>query len=127
MTATQRNTRRTATRNGAVKLTQRGIGAVSLSVAVLVALAATGHTGVAALLGYALYLLVSGRGKHVARIVPSARKALRALAWSAVAVAAVMASQAHQDGASGASGPVLGLALAAALATALRLTSRRKR
>lgn len=128
MTATQSTSRRspsaTPRRNTPVRLSQRGIGAVALAVAGLVVLAANGHAGVAVLGAYSLYLLVSGRAAAVARIVPSARQALRALAWTAAAVATATALQSQQGGATG---PVLGLALAAALATVLRLTAGRRR
>lgn len=117
------NARRTATatqRRGAPRLSQRGKGAVAVTVAVLVLIAGHGHAGAASLVGLVLYCLVTDRASAVASIVPSARQALRGLAWVVVAVAFVTASQ----GTAAAGGPLLGVALAAALGTYLKLTAK---
>lgn len=108
----KRNTR-------SVKLTQRGIAVIATVAGGLVLLAAAGHAAIAAIVGYALYLLVSGRGRRVARILPTARQALRALGWTAVALAVTASAQ----GTTAPGGATLGVALAVALATALKLTA----
>ena len=127
MTATRNSSRRniaTPRATKPVKLSQRGVAVVAVTVAGLVLAAGLGATGPAALGAVALYLLLSGRGSAVAHIVPTARRALRALCWVAVAVATVTALQSQQPGPSGSA---LGLALAAGLATALRCTSGRRK
>jgi hypothetical protein len=101
-----------------VKLTHRGVAVVALAVAGLVALALNGFLVEAAMAGYAVYLLATGHGCRVARIIPTATQALRALCWIVAALAAVTAAQ----GTTAPGGPQLGLCLAAALAVALRLT-----
>lgn len=113
------NSRSTVARRP-VRLTNRGCGIVALAVAGAVALAGTGHHGAAALLAGALYLLVTGRVAAVASIVPSAKQLLRGIAWCAVALAVLAALQ----GSTAPGGPLLGLALAAALATYLKLSQR---
>lgn len=116
------NARRTVAHRP-VRLSQRGCGVVALVVAGLVALAGTGHHGAAALGAGALYLLVTGRVAAVASIVPSAKQVLRGIAWCAVALAVLAALQ----GSTAPGGPLLGLALAAALATYLKLTATHSR
>lgn len=133
MTATPRNagtrnSRRTATRaaHSPVRLSRRGKGAVAVAVAALILLAGHGHAGAAALAGITLYALVTGRAAAVAALVPSAAAVLRGLAWSVAAIATAAALQ----GSTAPGGSLLGLALAAALGTYLRLTataSRRRR
>lgn len=100
------------------KLTHRGVAAVAVASAGLVALALNGFPVPAALIAYAAYALATGHGKRVAAIIPSARQALRALCWVVVALAVVSATQ----GTTGPGGAQLGLCLAAALAVTLRLT-----
>lgn len=118
-----RRSRNTGRRSTAPQLSQRGSGVVALAVAGTVALAMSGHAGPALLAGGLLYALVTGRVADLARLVPSAKSVLRALAWTVAALAAVMATQ----GTTAAGGATLGMALAAALATFLRLTQRRSR
>jgi hypothetical protein len=120
------NARRSATRSTAttaarrpVNLSRRGMGAVAVTVAVLVLLAGHGFAGPATLAGLALYGLLSGGAAAVAALVPSAAAVLRGLAWSVVAVATAAALQ----GSTAPGGPLLGLALAAALGTYLKLTA----
>ncbi len=100
------------------KLTRRGTLIASLAVAGLVAVALNGFLIETALITYVAYLLANGRGKRVARIIPTATQALRALCWVVVAIAVVVAAQ----GTTAPGGATLGLCLAAALAAALRLT-----
>lgn len=130
MTSTQRNTgsqnRSTATPRrdtAAQRLSRDATGAVAVAAAVLVMLAGHGYGAVAALGGCALYLLVKGRRGPVAGSGTTARQVLRAACWSAVAAVAVLVSQ----GFTATGGPALGVALAAALATALMLTAQRRR
>ena len=111
---TKSNGKRTATR----RPSQRRIGTVALAVAGLVALAGAGHALTAVLGAVALYVLVTGRVAASATMLPSARQVLRGLCWGAVAAAVAMSAQ----GPTQVGGATLGLALAAALATALRLT-----
>ena len=113
-----RRPRATPATHRPVKLSQRGVLVVSVLSGALVIAAANGHAGHAAIAGYALYLLVTGKSKTAAQKVPDLRNALRALCWSAVAVAALMAL--HGTEAPGGTG--FGLALAAALTVALMLT-----
>lgn len=101
------------------RLSQNATGAVAIVVAVLVLLAGHGQGAVAVLGGVALYLLVKGRRGPVAGSGTTARQTLRALCWAAVATVALLVSQ----GFTATGGPAFGVALAAALATALRLTS----
>lgn len=100
------------------KLTHRGVAAVAVASAGLVAVALNGFPVQAALVAYVGYLLFTGHGKRVAAIVPSARQALRALCWLIVALAVLAAA----NGTTGPGGAQLGLSLAAALAMTLRLT-----
>jgi len=100
------------------KLSHRGVAAVALTAAALVAVALNGFPVHAGLAAYALYLLATGHGSRVAAIIPTARQALRALCWVVVALAVVTATQ----GPTGPGGAQLGLCLAAGLATTLRLT-----
>lgn len=116
------NSRRNTRRARPVRLSNRGCGVVSLLVAGLVALAGTGHMGAAALVGALLYLLVSGKATVAAGLLPSAKQLLRGIGWCAVALAVLAALQ----GSTAPGGPLLGLALAAALATYLRLSQRRR-
>lgn len=102
------------------KLSQRGVAVVAVTVAVAVLLAGNGHAGLALAIAVAAYVLVGGGASAVAKILPDARQVLRGLSWAAVAGAVLMASQ----GTTAPGGATLGLALAAALATALRLTRR---
>jgi hypothetical protein len=117
--AAARNTATTAARRP-VNLSRRGKGAVAVTVAVLILLAGHGFAGPAMLAGLALYGLVTGGAAAVAALVPSAAAVLRGLAWSVVAVATVAALQ----GSTAPGGPLLGLALAAALGTYLKLTAK---
>jgi hypothetical protein len=119
VTATKKTRRRTTP----VRLSQRGVAVVALAVAGLAVAAATGHQGVAALLGSGLYLLVSGRATAVAAALPTARQVLRGIAWTVAATATLVAVQ----GTTAPGGATLGLALAAALATALKLTATSRR
>lgn len=105
-----------------VRLTNRGVAVVSLVAAGCVVLAANGFAAQATLIGIALYLLVSGRGAAVARKVPAAKSALRALCWASGSVVALMAVQ----GTTAPGGPTFGLALVAAMFTALKLTGTRR-
>lgn len=105
-------------RNRSPKLTHQGVALVAVAVAGLVAVALNGFLVEAALASYAGYLLVSRRATRVSRIIPTARQTLRVVCWVVVALAVVVAGQ----GTTGPGGPQLGLCLAAALATALRLT-----
>ncbi|ALY07317.1 hypothetical protein SEA_MAIH_67 [Streptomyces phage Maih] len=105
-------------KNRTPKLTHRGVAAVALASAGLVAVALNGFPVQAALAAYAAYLLFTGHGRRVAAIVPTARQALRALCWVVVALAVLAAAQ----GPVGPGGAQLGLCLAAALAITLRLT-----
>ena len=109
----------TAAARRPLNLSRRGKGAVAVTVAVLVLLAGHGFAGPALLAGLALYGLLSGGAAAVASLVPSAAAVLRGLAWCVVAVATVAALQ----GSTAPGGPLLGLALAAALGTYLRLTA----
>jgi hypothetical protein len=106
-----------------VRLTQRGAGIVAVVTGGLVIAAFNGFAGPAALLGYGLYLLVSGKAAAAARVLPTASQMLRGLCWVAVAGATLLAFQ----GATAPGGSTLGLALAAALAVALKLTARNTR
>ena len=127
MTATPRNTgkrnsRSSATapkRNGRRALSKHGVGAVALAVAGLVMAAGHGCPAVAVLGAVALYMLVKGRRGPVAGSGTYARQALRLIAWGVVALAVTASSQ----GSMAPGGPVLGLAFAAGLATALVLTA----
>ena len=101
-----------------VKLTHRGVAVVALASAGLVAVALNGYPIQAALAGYAAYLLATDHGRHIARIIPTARQALRAICWVVVALAAFTAMQ----GTTAPGGAQLGLSLASALAMTLRLT-----
>lgn len=114
-TSTQRPLHRRAT------LSRNATGAVAVIVAALVMLVGHGHSAVAALGAVTLYLLVKGRRGPVAGSGTAARRVLRALCWVVVAVAVAAAAQ----GVSAPGGATFGLALAAALATALRLTAQR--
>lgn len=118
MTATQGNTRRT---RRPVRLSQRGCGVTALLAAGLVVLAGFGHIGAAALGAGALYLLLSGRVAAAFRSLPSAKQVMRGAAWAVAGIAALAAL--HGSTAPG--GPLFGLALAAALATYLKLSQRR--
>jgi hypothetical protein len=89
----------------------------------LVVAAGNGYAGPAALAGYGLYLLLSGKAAAAARVLPSGRQVLRALCWVAVAGAAIIAAQ----GTTAPGGSTFGLALAASLAVALKLTATRTR
>lgn len=115
----------TATRkcNAPVKLTNRGVAVAATGVAVLVAFASSGHPVIALAVALTAYALVTGRVAAVAALVPTATQALRALCWVVVAVVAVAAA----NDVTGPGGATLGLALAAALATALRCTRHRAR
>lgn len=115
-----RTGRNTAT-PGPSRLSQRGILVVSILAGGLVLAAGHGYTGPAALAGYGLYLLVTGKGAALTRKVPRARSSLRGIGWAAVAVAVLMALQ----GSTAPGGPAFGMALAAALAVALKLTGAR--
>lgn len=121
----RRNTgrRNTGRRSTAPRLSQRGSGVVALAVAGTVALALSGHAGAALLAGGLLYALVTGRVAVPRRRTRDPQRPLRALAWTVAALAAVMATQ----GTTAAGGATLGMALAAALATYLKLTTRRSR
>ncbi len=123
MAATQTATRRTTRNAKPVKLSPRGCGVVATVVAGLVALAGSGHVGAATLGAILLYLLVGGGASAVAAVIPDARQALRGVCWIVVALAALAAAQ----GSTAPGGPTLGFALAAALATYLRLSARRTR
>lgn len=116
-TASQRPKRRSR------KLSQRGTGIAAVAVAVLVLLAGAGFTSVAALAGAILYWQVKDCRGPVAGSGTTARRLLRALCWAAVAAAVALAAQ----GWPAPGGATLGLALAAGLATALKLTSQRRR
>jgi peptidoglycan/LPS O-acetylase OafA/YrhL len=113
------NTRRTSR----PRLSQRGVLVVAVIVGGLVVAARNGYAGPAALAGYGLYLLLSGKAAAAARVLPSGRQVLRALCWTAVAGAAIIAAQ----GTTAPGGSTFGLALAAALAVALKLTATRTR
>jgi hypothetical protein len=117
-----RNTRRTG-KAARARLTQRGIGAVAVVAGVLVIAAFNGYAGPAALTGYSIYLLVSGKAGLAVRALPDAKQVFRGLCWLAVAGAALLVVQ----GATAPGGPTLGVALAVALAVALKLTSRNTR
>lgn len=117
------NTRRTTATARPVRLSQRGVLVVAVIAGGLVIAAANGHAGPAALAAYGLYLLVTGRVAAVAQLLPTARQVLRGLCWSAVALATLAVAQ----GTTAPGGATLGLALAAALAVALRLTARNGR
>lgn len=100
------------------KLSHRGVAVVAVATAGLVAIALNGFLLEAGMAAYAGYLLMSGHGRRVAAIIPTARQALRALCWGIVALAVFAATQ----GPTGPGGAQLGLCLAAALAMTLRLT-----
>lgn len=109
----KRNSRKTATR----RLSHRGATAVALTVACLVLLAGCGHAAVALLGFVALYVLVIRGAAVRPGSIPAPRRTLRALAWLAVATAVLASVQ----GSTAPGGATLGLALAAGLATALKL------
>lgn len=100
------------------KLTDRGVGVVAVVAGVATAVAMHGHLLEALMAAYVLYLLRSGRA---ARLLPTAKQSMRAVCWIVAAGAALMAL--NDSTAPG--GATLGLSLAVALATALRLTRHR--
>lgn len=100
------------------RLAHRSVAVVALASAALVAVALNGFPVQAGMAAYVAYLLATGHGRRVAAIIPTARQVLRALCWVVVALAVVTATQ----GPTGPGGAQLGLSLAAALATTLRLT-----
>lgn len=117
----KRNTSPRRTTQRRKGLSRNAVGAVAVTVAALVLLAGHGATAVAAIGVVALYALVKGRCGPVAGSGTTARQTLRALCWAAVTAAVALAVQ----GLAAPGGATLGLALAAGLATALRLTSQR--
>lgn len=117
-----RNARRTAPATRPVKLSQRGVLVVSILVGGLVVAAANGYAGPAALAAYVLYLLLTGGVAKALTRLPNATLVFRALCWTAVAGALLMVLQ----GSTAPGGPAFGLALAAALAVALKLTGSRQ-
>jgi hypothetical protein len=119
----------TLNRSKTLRLTSRGVAVVSviaaLAAAGVAALAMNGHLGVAALIALTAYMLFGGGAARVAKHLPSQIQLLRAVCWTVAGTAAVIAmSPTTAPG-----GATLGVALAAATATALHVTrnaSRRK-
>lgn len=105
-------------KNRTMKLTHRGVAVVAVAAAGLVALALNGFLLEAAAIAYVTHFLATGRIRRVAAALPTARQLLRGLCWVVVAVAVLAAAQ----GSTGPGGAQLGLCLAAALATTLRVT-----
>jgi hypothetical protein len=114
--------RRTAPAARPVRLSQRGVLVVAVIAGGLVIAAANGHAGPAALVAYAMYLLVTGKAAKLTQVLPDARQVFRALCWAAVAGVVLIIGQ----GTTAPGGPTFGLALAAALAVALKLTAGRR-
>lgn len=100
------------------KLTDRGIGVAAVVAGLATAVAMHGHLLEALMAAYVVHLL---RGGRAVRLLPTAKQSMRAVCWTVVAAAALMAL--HGSTAPG--GATLGLSLAVALATALRLTRHR--
>lgn len=123
-TATARNARRNAPEKATkrpVRITNRGVGVLSLTAAVAVVLVGNGLTVPGVALGLAVYLIVSGKGPKLGTR-PNAVPAVRALCWAGTALVVI----ASLKGTEAPGGPVFGFALAAALVTALNLTGTRK-
>lgn len=123
-TATARNAHRNAAKRpsaGPVRITNRGVGVLSLAAAVAVILVGNGLTVPGVALGLAVYLIVSGKGPKLGTR-PNAVPAVRALCWSGTVLVVI----ASLKGTDAPGGPVFGFALAAALVTALNLTGTRK-
>lgn len=127
-TATARNAHRNAPKKAAkrpqakaVRITNRGVGVLSLAAAVAVILVGNGLTVPGAALGLAVYLIVSGKGPKLGTR-PNAVPAIRALCWAGTTLVVI----ASLKGTEAPGGPVFGFALAAALVTALNLTGTRK-
>lgn len=115
--------KRNARSNAPVKLTNRGVAVAATGVAGLVVTAMAGHPLIAITVALTAYALVTGRVAVVAAMIPTMVQSLRGLCWVVVAVVAVSAS----SDVTGPGGATLGLALAAALATALHCTRHRAR
>lgn len=123
-TATARNAHRNAPKKAAkrpVRITNRGVGVLSLAAALAVVLVGNGHTVPGAALGLAVYLITTGKGPKLGTR-PNAVPAIRALCWGATLLVVI----ASLKGTEAPGGPVFGFALAAALVTALSLTGTRK-
>lgn len=123
-TDTARNAHRNAPEKAAkrpVRITNRGVGVLSLAAAASVVLVGNGLTVPGVALGLAVYLIVSGKGPKLSTR-PNAVPAVRALCWAGTALVVI----ASLKGTEAPGGPVFGFALAAALVTALNLTGARK-
>lgn len=119
-----RNTKRNAAKRPAaktVRITNRGVGVLSLAAAVSVILVGNGLTVPGAALGLAVYLITTGKGPKLGSR-PNVVPAIRALCWGATLLVVI----ASLKGTEAPGGPVFGFALAAALVTALSLTGTRK-